>query len=185
MTLQQIKDDARNHMEKTMQHLETELTHVRAGKVSPAILDGIMIDYYGSHLPINQASNVSIADARTLVIQPWEKNMLGVIEKAILAANIGITPHNDGVAVKLFQPPLTEERRKEFVKKAHGIAETARVSIRNIRRDSVEHVKKLSKDHVSEDQIKDGEKDIQDLTNKYISDVDKHLAAKEKEIMTV
>jgi len=185
MTLQQIKDDAKNHMEKTMQHLETELTHVRAGKISPAILDGITVDYYGSHLPINQASNVSIADARTLIIQPWEKSMLGVIEKAILAANIGITPLNDGNLVKLFQPPLTEERRKEFVKKAHTIAETARVSIRNIRRDSVDHIKKLGKEHISEDQIKDGEKDMQDLTNKYIAAVDKHLAVKEKEIMTV
>ena len=185
MTIQQIFDDAKNHMEKTMQHLETELTHVRAGKITPAILDGITVDYYGSHMPINQAANVSIADARTLVIQPWEKNMLAVIEKAILAANIGITPHNDGAVVKLYQPPFTEERRKEFVKKAHGVAETARVSIRSIRRDSVEHVKKLSKDHVSEDQIKDGGRDIQELTNKYITAVDKHLAAKEKEIMTV
>jgi ribosome recycling factor len=119
------------------------------------------------------------------VIQPWEKNMLAVIEKAILAANIGITPHNDGVVVKLYQPPLTEERRKEFVKKAHGIAETARVSVRSIRRDSVDHIKRLGKEHVSEDQIKDGERDMQDLTNKYITAVDKHLAAKEKEIMTV
>lgn len=185
MTIQQIKDDAKNYMEKSIQHLETELTHVRAGKVSPAMLDGIMVDYYGSQIPINQAANVSIADARTLVIQPWEKNMLAVIEKAILAANIGITPHNDGTAVKLFQPPLTEERRKEFVKKAHTIAETARVSIRNIRRESVDHIKKLSKEHVSEDQIKDGERDVQDLTNKFITLVDKHLAAKEKEIMTV
>ena len=185
MTVQQIKDDARNHMEKTIQHLETELTHVRAGKISPAILDGIMVDYYGSHIPINQASNVSAADARTLIIQPWEKSMLGVIEKAILAANIGITPHNDGAVVKLFQPPLTDERRKEVVKKAHTIAETARVSIRSIRRDSVDHIKKLENEHVSEDQIKDGEKEVQDLTNKYIALVDKHLAAKEKEIMTV
>ena len=185
MTIQQITDDTKNHMEKTLQHLETELTHVRAGKITPAMLDGIMVDYYGSHMPINQAANVSIADARTLIIQPWEKKMLDVIEKAILAANIGITPHNDGNVVKLFQPPLTEERRKEFVKKTHTIAETARVSIRSIRRDSVEHVKKLSKDHVSEDQIKDGEKDIQELTNKYIAAIDKHLQAKEKEIMTV
>jgi ribosome recycling factor len=185
MNIQQITGDAKNHMEKTIQHLETELTHVRAGKISPAILDGILVDYYGSKMPVNQSANVSIADARTLIIQPWEKNMLGVIEKAILAANIGITPHNDGSVVKLFQPPLTEERRKEYVKKAHSIAETARISVRNIRRDSVEQVKKLSKDHVSEDQIKDGEKDIQDLTNKYINLIDKHLQAKEKEIMTV
>src|SRR5215470_2872911 len=148
MSIQQIIGDAKTNMEKAIQHLETELTHVRAGKITPAVLDGIQIDYYGTHMPINQAANVSIADARTLMIQPWEKKMLEVIEKAILAANIGITPHNDGNVVKLYQPPLTEERRKEFVKKAHTIAEATRVSIRNIRRDAVEHIKKLSKEHV-------------------------------------
>lgn len=185
MTPQQIFGDARNHMEKTIQHLESELTKVRAGKISPAILDGITVDYYGSHLPINQAANISILDARTISIQPWEKKMLEVIEKAILAANIGITPHNDGNIVKLYQPPLTEERRKEFVKKAHHLAETARVSIRNIRRDAVDHIKRLGKEHVSEDQIKDGESDMQNLTNKFIGIIDKHLEVKEKEIMTV
>src|SRR4030095_7101178 len=185
MTIEQINSEAKSHMEKTIQHLEAELTKVRAGKISPAILDGITIDYYGSHLPINQASNVSILDARTISIQPWEKKMLDVIEKAILAANIGITPHNDGNVVKLYQPPLTEERRKEYVKKANGIAETARVSIRNIRRDAVDHIKKLNKEHVSEDQIKDGETDMQNMTTKYISLVDRHLEVKEKEIMTV
>ena len=185
MPVQKIIAETKNHMEKSIQHLEAELTRVRAGKISPNILDGIVVDYYGSIMPINQASNVSIADARTLVIQPWEKNMLPVIEKAVLAANIGITPHNDGAVIKLYQPPLTEERRKEYVKKAHVIAETARVSIRSIRRDSHEHIKKLTKEHVSEDQVKDGERDLQDLTNKYISIVDKHVEAKEKEIMTV
>ena len=185
MPIQKIIADTKNHMEKSIQHLEMELTKVRAGKISPNILDGIVVDYYGSIMPINQASNVSIADARTLVIQPWEKTMLPVIEKAVLAANIGITPHNDGTVIKLYQPPLTEERRKEYVKKAHVIAETARISIRSIRRDSHEHIKKLTKEHVSEDQVKDGERDLQDLTNKYISIVDKHVEAKEKEIMTV
>src|SRR5204862_2589562 len=107
MTVEQITSEAKDHMEKSIQHLESELTKVRAGKISPSMLDGIAVDYYGSQMPINQASNISVADARTLIIQPWEKNMLPVIEKAILAANIGITPHNDGVAVKLFQPPLT------------------------------------------------------------------------------
>src|SRR5947207_10257646 len=169
MTVQQIISDSKNHFEKSIQHLESELTKVRAGKISPSMLDGIVVDYYGSPMPVNQVANISVADARTLVIQPWEKNMLPVIEKAILAANIGITPHNDGVVIKLFQPPLTEERRKEYVKKAHVIAETARVSIRSIRRDSHEHIKKLTKEHVSEDQVKDGERDLQDLTNKYIA----------------
>jgi ribosome recycling factor len=185
MNIQQILNDANSNMEKAIEHLETELTHVRAGKITPAILDGIQIDYYGSHMPINQSANVSIVDARTLVIQPWEKKMLEVIEKAILAANIGITPHNDGNVLKLYQPPLTEERRKEFVKKAHQIAEVTRVSIRNIRRDAVEHIKKLSKEHVSEDQIKDGESDMQNTTTKYIGLIEKHLEVKEKEIMTV
>ena len=185
MTIQQIIDDAKSHMDKTIQHLETELSHVRAGKISTSILDGITVDYYGSHLPLNQAANVSIMDSRTLSIQPWEKKMLEIIEKAILAANIGITPHNDGNMLKLYQPPLTEERRKEFVKKAHNIAETARVSVRNIRRDAVDQIKKLSKDHVSEDQIKDGETEMQGMTNKFIVIIDKHLEVKEKEIMTV
>lgn len=185
MTPQDIINDTKSHMEKTIQHLEAELTKVRAGKISPGMLDGIMVDYYGSHMPINQAANISILDARTLSIQPWEKKMLEVIEKAILAANIGITPHNDGTVVKLYQPPLTEERRKEFVKKAHSIAETARVSVRNIRREAVDHIKKLGKEHVSEDQIKDAESDMQNLTNKFIGLVDKHVGVKEKEIMTV
>ncbi|MBA3648610.1 MAG: ribosome recycling factor [Chitinophagales bacterium] len=185
MSIQQISSDAKNNMDKAIQHLEIELTHVRAGKISPAILDNIEIDYYGSQLPISQSANVSVADARTLVIQPWEKKMLEVIEKAILAANIGITPHNDGNVIKLYQSPLTEERRKEYVKKAHQFAELARVSIRNIRRDAVDQIKKLGKEHVSEDQIKDGESDMQNLTIKYIGLIDKHLEVKEKEIMTV
>jgi ribosome recycling factor len=185
MAPEQIINEAKNHMEKTIQHLETELTKVRAGKISPAILDGITVDYYGSQMPINQAANVSILDARTISIQPWEKKMLEIIEKAILAANIGITPHNDGTVVKLYQPPFTEERRKEFVKKAHTIAETARVSIRNIRRESVDQIKKLGKEHISEDQIKDAEADMQNVTNKFIGMIDKHIEVKEKEIMTV
>jgi ribosome recycling factor len=185
MTTQQIIGDSKAHLEKAMQHLETELSKVRAGKISVNIIDGITVDYYGSHLPINQAANVSVADARTMVIQPWEKKMLEVIEKAILAANIGITPYNDGNVIKLYQPPLTEERRKEFVKKAHQIAETARVSVRSIRRDAVDHIKRLGKEHVSEDQIKDAEAEMQDITNKFIAQIDKHVEVKEKEIMTV
>ncbi|MCS6918034.1 MAG: ribosome recycling factor [Chitinophagales bacterium] len=185
MNIPHIQEQARQHMEKTIAHLENELTHVRAGKISPAVLEGITVEYYGSRLPIAQAANVTVADVRTLIIQPWEKNMLAVIEKAILAANIGITPLNDGAVIKLFQPPLTEERRREHVKRAHHIAETARISIRNIRREAIEQLKKLEKEHVSEDDIKKGEKDIQELTNKYIALVDKHLQAKEKEIMTV
>lgn len=184
-TVQQYLDDAKNHMEKTLQHLENELTKVRAGKISPAILDGISVDYYGAPTPVNQVANVSIADSRTLTIQPWEKKMLDAIERAIIGANIGITPMNDGTMIKLFMPPLTEERRKEFVKKAHQITEQERVAIRSIRRDAIEHIKKLSKDSVPEDEIKTGETKAQQLTDKYISLIDKHLEAKEKEIMTV
>ena len=184
-TLQQYLDDARQHMEKSIDHLENELTKVRAGKISPSIVDGITVDYYGAQTPVNQVANVSVADARTLVIQPWEKKMLEQIERAILAANIGITPMNDGNVVKLFQPPLTEERRKEYVKKANALAEHARVSIRSIRRDAIEHIKKLSKDNVPEDEIKTGETKVQQLTDKYTAIIEKHIEVKEKEIMTV
>jgi ribosome recycling factor len=184
-TLQQYLDDARQHMEKSIEHLENELTKVRAGKISPAIVDGITVDYYGAQTPINQVANVSVADARTLVIQPWEKKMLEQIERGILAANIGITPMNDGNVVKLFQPPLTEERRKEYVKKAHAMAEHARVGVRATRRDAIEHIKKLSKENVPEDEIKTGEAKVQQLTDKYTAIIDKHIEVKEKEIMTV
>ncbi len=172
-------------MGKAVEHLESELTKVRAGKVSPNVLDGIVVDYYGNPTPVNQVANVNVQDARTLVIQPWEKSMLGPIERALSAANLGGTPQNDGSLIRMIMPPLTEERRKEFVKKAHVMAEAARVGIRNIRRDSIEQIKKLGKDHVSEDEIKVGETKVQDLTNKYTAMIENHLAAKEKEIMTV
>jgi ribosome recycling factor len=185
MDLNNIIDDARSHMDKAINHLEEELSKVRAGKANPSMLEGILVSYYGSMMPINQVANVNTPDARTLVIQPWEKAMLDPIEKGIQAANIGINPQNDGAAIKLFMPPLTEERRKEFVKKAHGLAEAAKVSIRNIRRDSMEHVKKLKSENVSEDDVKNGEKKMQDMTDAFITTIDKHLASKEKEIMTV
>jgi len=172
-------------MTKSISHLESELAKIRAGKASPAMLDGIMIDYYGNPTPLNQAANVTALDARTISIQPWEKSMLQPIEKGIMAANIGITPQNDGNTIRLFLPPLTEERRKELVKRCNGEGEHSKVSIRNIRRDSIEQVKKLQKDGVSEDECKDAEKNIQDLTDKHIALVDKHLQSKEKEIMAV
>lgn len=176
---------AEDGMNKAINHLEVELVKVRAGKANPNMLDGIVVDYYGSPMPINQVGNVSILDARTLSIQPWEKNMLQPIEKAIMASNIGITPQNDGNSIRLFLPPLTEERRKELVKRAFGEGEHSKVAIRNIRRDAIEHIKKLQKDGLSEDVSKDAEKNIQGLTDKYIGLVDKHLATKEKEIMAV
>jgi ribosome recycling factor len=144
-----------------------------------------MVDYYGSPMSINQVANVSVMDARTLSIQPWEKNMLQPIEKAIMAANIGSTPQNDGNLIRLFLPPLTEERRKELVKKCHHEGENSRIAIRNIRRDAIEHIKKLQKNGLSEDAAKDAEDSVQDVTGKYISAVEKHLSSKEKEIMAV
>ena len=183
--LSMILDDARESMQKGIAHLEAELVKIRAGKASPAMLDGIHVDYYGAPTPINQVANVTILDARTVSIQPWEKNMLAPIERSIMAANIGITPQNDGNQIRLFMPPLTEERRKELFKKASAEGEQSKVAIRNIRRDAIEQVKKLQKDGLSEDEAKDAETSIQELTDKYIVLVAKHLAAKEKEMMSV
>jgi ribosome recycling factor len=180
-----IIDDTTVSMDKAISHLETELAKIRAGKATPAMLDGIMADYYGNPTPIAQVANINTLDARTIAVQPWEKNMLQVIERAIIAANIGINPQNDGVTIRLFLPPLTEERRKELVKRCNGEGENAKVSIRNIRRDAIEDIKKLQKDGLSEDECKDAEVEAQTLTDKYISLVEKHLAAKEKEIMVV
>jgi ribosome recycling factor len=176
---------AEDHMKKAIGHLETELVKIRAGKANPQIVDGIMVDYYGSPMPVNQVANISVVDARTLTIQPWEKNMLQPIERAIIAANIGINPQSDGNLIRLFLPPLTEERRKELVKKCHHEGENSKVAIRNIRRDAIEHIKKLQKSGLSEDAAKDAETDVQEITTKNISAVDKHLAGKEKEIMSV
>ncbi|NOT51852.1 MAG: ribosome recycling factor [Chitinophagaceae bacterium] len=176
---------AEDHMQKAISHLEAELIKIRAGKANPQMIDGIVVDYYGSPMPINQVANISVMDARTLSIQPWEKNMLQPIERAIIAANIGINPQNDGNLIRLFLPPLTEERRKELAKRCHGEAEHSRVAIRNIRRDAIEHIKRLQKNGLSEDAAKDAEADVQQTTDKFIAAVEKHLAAKEKEIMSV
>jgi ribosome recycling factor len=180
-----IKFNAEDHMKKAITHLESELAKVRAGKANPQMLDGIMVDYYGSNMPINQVSNIAVQDARTLTIQPWEKNMLQPIERAILAANIGITPQNDGAQIRIFLPPMTEERRKELVKKSHHEGENSKVSIRNIRREAIEHIKRLQKTGLSEDIARESEAYVQQTTDKFISLVDKHLASKEKEIMSV
>lgn len=183
--VQSIIATANDQMSKAINHLEAELVKIRAGKANPQMLDGIQVDYYGSHMPINQVANISALDARTLSIQPWEKNMLHPIERAIIAANIGITPQSDGALIRLFLPPLTEERRKELVKKCHAEGEHSKVAIRNIRRDAIEHIKKLQKNGLSEDAAKDAEADVQQVTDKYTAAVEKHLSAKEKEIMSV
>jgi len=179
------REIAEDSMKKAINHLEIELGKIRAGKANPQMLDGIMIDYYGSPTPINQVGNISIMDARTISIQPWEKNMLQPIEKAIIAANIGINPQNDGNLIRLFLPPLTEERRRDLVKRSQGEGEHTKVAIRNIRRDAIESIKKAQKNGLSEDAAKDAEADIQAITDKYISLVEKHLTSKEKDIMAV
>jgi len=140
--LSKITSDAENGMKKAINHLEIELSKIRAGKASPSILEGINVDYYGTPTPISQVANVAVLDTRTISVQPWEKNMLALIERAIMGANIGITPQNDGVQIRLFMPPLTEERRRELVKKANGEGEQSKIAIRNIRRDHIEQVKK-------------------------------------------
>ena len=183
--LELILEETRDSMKKALNHLESELVKIRAGKASPQMLEGLMVDYYGSPTLLNQVGNVSVMDARTLTIQPWEKNMLQPIERAIINANLGVTPQNDGNIIRLFMPPLTEERRREFVKRAGGEGEQSKVAIRSIRREAIEQIKKLQKDGLSEDEAKDAEKEIQDITNENIGIVDKHLAAKEKEIMSV
>ncbi len=180
-----IIEEAKTTMAKAINHLEAELVKIRAGKANPVMLDGIVADYYGSPTPISQIANITTLDARTISVQPWEKNMLHVIERAIIAANIGINPQNDGNIIRLFLPPLTEERRRELVKKCGGEGEHAKVSIRNIRRDAIEQIKKLQKDGASEDECKDAEAEAQTATDKFISLVEKHLAAKEIEIMAI
>ncbi len=180
-----IIEDAEASMIKAIGHLEAELGKIRAGKANPAMIDGINVEYYGNPTPISQVANINIMDARTISIQPWEKNMLQPIERAIIAANIGINPQNDGVNIRLFLPPLTEERRREMVKKAGGEGEHSKVAVRNIRRDAIEQVKKMQKEGLSEDEAKDAEKEIQDVTDRYIVFVEKHLEAKEKEIMSI
>lgn len=180
-----IIEDTESSMKKAIGFLEVELGKIRAGKANPAMLDGISVDYYGAPMPINQVANINIMDARTISIQPWERNMLQPIERAIIAANIGMTPQNDGVNIRLFLPPLTEERRKELVKKSGSECEHSKIAIRNIRRDAIEDVKKMQKDGLSEDVAKDTEKDIQEVTDRYIALIDKHFVAKEKEIMSI
>lgn len=181
----QIISNAGTQMKKAIQHLEQELVKIRAGKANPQMVDGIMVDYYGNPTPINQVANINVTDARTLSLQPWEKSMIQPIEKALLMANIGITPQNDGQIIRLFLPPLTEERRKDLVKKVNNEGESGKVAVRSSRRDAIEQIKKLQKDGLSEDEAKDSEARIQGLTDKYISLVDTVCQEKEKEIMTI
>lgn len=178
-------DDCKDGMTKAVAHTESELTKIRAGKASPGMLDGIYVDYYGTATPLSQVSNINTPDARTIVVQPWEKNLLSTIEKAIMDSNIGLNPQNDGSIIRLAVPPLTEERRRDLVKKVKEETEKGRVAIRNIRKDGNEQIKKLKNDGASEDEIKVGEAEVQKLTDTFITKVDQLAEIKEKDIMTI
>ena len=177
--------DAKVHMEKAVEHTDNEFLKIRAGKASPAMLDGIMVEYYGTPTPLNQVGSVTSPDARTLVIQPWEKSLLSPIERAIMEANLGFNPQNDGIIIRINVPPLTEERRRDLVKRAKAEGENGKIAIRNIRKDANEKIKKLKSESVSDDEIKVGEAECQKLTDTYIAKVDQLLELKGKDIMTV
>lgn len=183
--VKKLLDETRGQMKKAMEHFEYELSKIRAGRASAAMLDGIEVEAYGAKSPLIQVGNVSTPDARTISIQPWDPSLLQPIEKAILAANIGLTPQSDGKIIRLNIPPMTEERRKELVKQSKSEGENCRISLRTIRRESMEKVKKLQKDGLTEDSAKDAEQDIQNIINDFTNRVEKHLEVKEKEIMTV
>ena len=185
MDTKTILNDASVRMQKAVDHLDEELLNIRAGKASVNVLNGVMVEYYGSQVPVSGAASVTVPDAKTVLIQPWDKNLIRVIEKAIIDSNIGLTPSNNGEQIRLTMPPLTEERRKELVKRARGEAETARVSLRNARRDAIEAFKKAQKEGMPEDEAKDGGERAQKMLDKYSKKLDEVLAAKEKEIMTV
>lgn len=178
-------DEAKELMQNAIGHLENELAKIRAGKANPKILNDVLVDYYGSPTPLSQVANITVPDPRTIAVQPWEKNMLAPIQKAIMNANLGFNPDNNGEIVRINVPPLTEERRKELVKQSKGIGETAKVSIRNARRDAIDEFKKMVKDGLPEDVAKDAEAEVQKITDSYNKKVDEILAQKEKDIMTI
>ncbi len=180
-----ILADASAKMQKAVDYLEDTLLNIRAGKASTNVLNGVFVDYYGSQTPVSGVASVTVPDAKTILIQPWDKNMIRTIEKAILDSNIGLTPSNNGETIRLSIPPLTEERRKELVKQSKGEVENARISLRNARRDAVELFKKAIKEGMPEDESKDGETQVQKLLEKYSKMVDAAFEKKEKEIMTV
>lgn len=182
---QSVKKNAEDRMQKAVAALQKELASLRAGRATPALLDRVQVEYYGAMTPLNQLANINVPDPRTLLIQPWDKSSVGAIEKAILKSELGLTPTSDGTLIRLSIPPLTEERRLELVKMTKKYGEDAKVAIRNIRRDSNDNIKKMEKTDISEDESRRHQDDIQKMTDKYIAEVDKVLAAKEKEIMEV
>lgn len=180
-----ILNEAEESMEASILFLDEALAHIRAGKANPRILDGIKVDYYGSHVPLSNVATVTTPDAKTITIQPWEKGLIAVIEKAILNSDVGITPMNNGETIRLGIPPLTEERRKQLAKQARHEGEEAKISVRNARREAIEKLKKMLKDGLPEDMEKDAEASAQRIHDKFIKKIDEMIAAKEKEIMTV
>ena len=185
MDTKTIISEATDRMKRTVEHLDEELLNIRAGKATTNVLNSVFVDYYGSQTPVSGVASVTVPDARTILIQPWDKNMIRPIEKAIIDSNIGLTPSNNGETIRLTIPPLTEERRKELVKQVKGVGENARISLRNARRECVEAFKKAQKEGMPEDEAKDGETQAQKLLEKYSKKIDELMAAKEKEIMTV
>ncbi len=185
METKEILSAATERMQKAFDHFEEELANVRAGKASTNVLNSVMVEYYGTSTPVSGAASVTVPDAKTIIIQPWDKEMIRPIEKAIIDSNIGLTPSNNGDQIRLSLPPLTEERRKELVKQVRGEGEAARISLRNVRRDAVESFKKAQKDGMAEDEAKDGEAQTQKLLDKYSKQIDVLIYAKESEIMTV
>ena len=182
----EIVDAAGLKMQDALEFLEEDLKSYRVGKATPAIFNGVTVDYYGSPTPLNPVASITTPDAKTIAIQPWERSMIGKIEKAILDANVGLTPSNNGEIIRCIVPALTEERRKELIKKAKAAGETAKVTIRNVRREGIDILKKAQKNEgLSEDGEKEGEEELQKVTDKWIKDVDSVIAEKEKEILTV
>ena len=180
-----VLDEANDAMTKSIKRLENELTKVRAGRANPQMLEGVMVDYYGSMSPIQNVATINTPDSRTLTIQPWEKGMIQPIEKAIMAANLGMNPQNDGALIRISLPVLTEERRKELAKRAKAITEDAKVGIRTARKEANDNLKKFQKDGLPEDLVKVGEGKVQELTDKFIASIDTLYEKKEKEIMAV
>jgi ribosome recycling factor len=183
--IQNVIKQAKSKMEKAIIHFSENLARIRAGKANPKILDGVIVDYYGVQTPLNQLSNIGTPDAKTITVQPWDKNVIDKVEKAILDSNLGLNPANQGDIIRINIPPLTEERRKQLVKQVHGEAENSRVSIRNSRREAKDNLKKLKNEGKPEDATKMGEEEIQKLTDEFVEKVEEVLDEKEKEIMTV
>ncbi len=180
-----VYEMTKERMENAVEHLDNELIRIRAGKANVHILDGVMVDYYGTPTPLNQVSNVSTPDAKTIMIQPWEKSMIDTIEKALMQSNVGITPSNNGEVIRLIVPQLTEERRRDLVKQVKTEGENARVSIRNARREANDEYKNMQKDGLSEDEAKTAEDSIQKLTDEFTEKIEKIVEAKDQDIMTI